>query len=589
MKLLIEGPLRPHGWAAIIAAVAGALVLAPAAPALTVSPLSGTPDASPSTQISFLGTPASQISGISVTGSRSGTHGGSLRAYASAPGASFLPARPFAAGERVSVSALIGRGRRRVSWAFDVARQLPNPAPAHTTSLPPKTGTVWSFPSAPTLQPPRVQVTVHAPALAPGYIFLTPSHGYGQQGPMIMDDDGQPVWFQPAPRGTVAMDLQVQRYDGQPVLTWWQGLITYGVGWGTVEIYGTDYQPLAQISGGNGYRADLHAVRITPQGAAYLTAYSLVRADLSSAGGSHEAILQDSILQEIDIKTGLVMFEWHAYGHVPLYDSYYRPGPVDHPWDYFHLNSISPDPWPDGNFIVSSRNTWTLYEIDHHTGAIRWRIGGKHSSFRMGPGTGTAWQHDVRWQPDHTLTVFDNGAVPKRHSQSRVIRERIDWARREVRLVGRDTHTPPLLSGSQGDEQTLPNGDVFVGWGEEPYLTEFSPSGQILFDAHLPRPGQSYRAFRFPWSGTPSSSPAAAVRSSAGGGQTVYASWNGATAVESWQVLAGASRGALAPVTTAKRTGFETPIPLRSSARYVAVRALGRSGTVLGTSAVVKP
>ena len=578
-----------HRWGAAVLSAAGALVCAPAAFALTVSPLNGTPDASPSTQISFLGTPASQISQVSVRGSRSGPHGGRLRAYASAAGASFLPARPFAGGERVTVTALVSRARRRVSWAFDVARQLPNPTPARTASLPPKAGTVWSFQSAPALQPPRVQVTVHAAALAPGYIFLTPTHGYGQQGPMIMDNDGQPVWFQPAPRGTVAMDLQVQRYEDRPVLTWWQGLITDGVGWGTVEVYGTSYQPVARISAGNGYLADLHAVRITPQGDAYITAYSLVRADLSSAGGSHDAILQDSILQEIDVKTGLVMFEWHAYGHVPLYDSYYRPGPVDHPWDYFHLNSVSPDPWPDGNFIISSRNTWALYEIDHHTGAIRWRIGGKHSSFRMGPGTGTAWQHDVRWQPDHTLTVFDNGAVPKRHSQSRVIRERIDWARREVRLVARDTHNPPLLSGSQGDEQTLPDGDVFVGWGEQPYLTEFSPSGQILFDARLPSPGQSYRAFRFPWSGTPSSPPAVAVRPGGAGAETVYASWNGATAVSSWQVLTGPSRAALAPVTMARRTGFETAVRLASTPRYLAVRALDASGTVLGTSAVVQP
>jgi Arylsulfotransferase (ASST) len=572
--------------AAVTMVASGALLFAAPVLALTVSPLNGTPDASPDTQISFLGTPAPQISGVSVVGSRSGPHAGRLEAYASAPGASFLPARPFSPGERVTVSALIGH-RRRVSWAFRVARQMPKPAAPVAAALPPTPGTVQSFVSAPPLQPPAVQVILHSPTLAPGYIFLTADHGHGQSGPLIIDDSGQPVWFRPEPRGSVAMDLQVQRYEGRPVLTWWQGHIADGVGWGRVEVYGSNYQPVAQISGGDGYDADLHAVRITPEGSAYITAYSIVRADLSSAGGAHDALLQDSILQEVDIKTGLVMFEWHAYGHVPLSDSYYRPGPVDHPWDYFHINSVSRDPWSDGNFIISARNTWTLYEIDHHTGAILWRIGGKHSSFRMDAGTGTAWQHDVRWQPDHTLTVFDNGAVPKRHSQSRVIRERIDWAHREVKLVRRDTHDPPILSGSMGDEQTLPNGDVFVGWGEEPYLTEFSPIGQILFDAQLAPPEHSYRAFRFPWSGSPASPPAAAVRSTGPDSATVYASWNGATDVSSWAVLAGAAPGALTRIASAARTGFETQIAVRSTASFFAVAALDSSGRVIGTSAAV--
>jgi Arylsulfotransferase (ASST) len=569
------------------AAASGALLFAPGALALTVSPLNGTPDASPHTQISFLGAPSAQVSDLSVVGSRSGAHRGRLEDYASAPGASFLPSRPFSPEEHVTVSAVVGRSHERVSWTFTVARQLANPVPATASALPPKPGTVQGFVSEPTLEPPSVRVAVRSPAVAPGYIFLTPNHGYGPSGPMIIEDTGQLVWFQAVPRGSVAMDLQVQRYEGKPVLVWWQGRIIDGVGWGTNEIYGSNYQPVAQIAGGNGYKADLHAVRLTPEGSAYITAYSLVRVDLSSVGGSHHAILQDAILQEVDIKTGLVMFEWHAYGHVPLSDSYYRPGPVDHPWDYFHINSVSPDPWPDGNFIISARNTWTAYEIDHHTGAIRWQIGGKHPSFRMGQGTGTAWQHDVRWQPDHTLTIFDNGAVPKKHSESRVIRERIDWAHHAVTLVGRDVHSPPILSGSQGDDETLPNGDTFVGWGEEPYFTEFSPTGQVLFDAHLIAPGQSYRAFRFAWSGSPASAPAIAVKSTGPNAATVYASWNGATNVSGWVVRAGRTRTALTQLASSARTGFETAIAVHGGRTWFEVQALDAAGQVLGTSAAV--
>jgi hypothetical protein len=202
----------------------------------------------------------------------------------------------------------------------------------------------------------------------------------------------------------------------------------------------------------------------------------------------------------------------------------------------------------------------------------------------MGSGTGTAWQHDVRWQPDRTLTIFDNGSAPKVHSQSRQIQVRIDWAHRNVTLVDRHVHTPALLSGSQGDSDTLPDGDVFVGWGEQPYITEFSPSGEVVFDARLPAPGQSYRAYRTPWSAAPAAPPAIAVRAAAPGTVAVYASWNGATDVRSWRVLGGEGSGALQHLVTVPRAGFETAIPLGSAAPWFAVQALGPDGQVLGTS-----
>jgi len=394
------------------------------------------------------------------------------------------------------------------------------------------------------------------------------------------------VWFQPAPKGNAAMDLKLEHYQGQPVLVWWEGFIpSLGVGFGTDEVYDSDYRPIAQIRAGNGYWADLHDVRITPQGSAFITAYSLVHADLSSAGGSHDGVLLDAILQQIDVKTGLVMFEWHAYHHVALSDSYSPPpSSPSQPFDYFHINSISLDPWGDGNFLISSRNTWAGYEIDHLTGAVMWRLGGKHPSFKMGAGTGTAWQHNIRWQPDHTLTIFDDGAAPKEHSQSRVIRERIEWAHRTVDLTGRYVHTPAILTGSQGNVQVLPDGDSFVGWGEQPYFTEFSPTGQMLFDAHISAPGSTYRAYRFPWSATPATPPAIAVKSTGPGSAMVYASWNGATDVTQWRVLAGQSPTSLTPLATATDTGFETTIAVQSTAGDFAVQALDPAGHVLGSS-----
>jgi hypothetical protein len=569
-----------------------ALSAAPAqAAAVALSPLNGTPDASPQTQISFLGVPADEIAHVSVVGSRSGAHSGKLESYASSPGASFLPTHPFTQGERVTASAIVGpvHHPERLSTTFTIARLSGYRLVAGKPIELSKPGLVQSFVSQPELQPPSLFVSTDSPQAAPGDVFLTPTHGYGQSGAMIVNGQGSLVWFHAAPAGDFDADLQVQSYNGQPVLTWWQGYVpqSLGVGFGQDQIYSSAYTPVATVSAGNGYQADLHEMQITPRGSAFITAYSLVDANLSSVGGSSNGILQDAILQEIDIKTGLVMFEWHAYGHVALSDSYSSPpSSASQPWDFFHMNSLSLDSWGDGNFIVSSRNTWAAYEINHISGAVMWRLGGRHPSFKMGAGTGFAYQHDVRWQPDHTLTIFDDGATPKEHSQSRAIRERINWSHRSVELVGRYVHTPPILTGSQGNDQVLAGGDSFVGWGEAPYLTEFSAAGQILFDAHFPAPGQSYRAYRFPWSAQPAAAPSAGVKASTAEAATVYASWNGATGVSEWRVLGGASAtSATSAIATAPASGFETAIPVSSADAYFAVQAIGPAGQVLSTSA----
>jgi hypothetical protein len=572
---------------AFVAAVALAALGASAsgAQAVTLSPLSGTPDASPDTQISFLGARVGEIADVSVRGSRSGSHSGKLRAYASATGASFLPTRGFTQGERVTVSAVVGpRGHgARVGTSFTVARLASYPLPAGRTPPPARAGANQSFVSQPNLQPPTVTVATSSPAATPGDIFLTADAGRGQNGAMIIDGAGRLVWFAPAAKRNAITDLQVSSYEGKPVLTYWQGHIDLGVGFGSDEILGSDYRPVASVHAGNGYYADLHELQLTPQGSAYLTAYTLVHADLSSVGGSRDGALQDAVVQQIDVKTGLVMFEWHAYGHVVLADSYAK-SPTAAPWDFFHLNSISLDPWGDGNFLISSRNTWAAYEISHQNGAVLWRIGGRKPTFHMGSGTGTAYQHDARWQPDHTITIFDNGATPKAHSQSRAIHEQIDFKHRTVKLLGRYVRTPSLLSGSQGDNQVLGSGDSFVGWGEDPYFTEFNAAGQIVFDGRLPYPVQVYRAFRFAWNATPATPPSIALKVTGAETTTLYASWNGATNVAAWRVIGGATPATLAALASVAWSGFETAIPVQSAAPVFAVQALGAAGEVLATS-----
>ena len=132
-----------------------------------------------------------------------------------------------------------------------------------------------------------------------------------------------------------------------------------------------------------------------------------------------------------------------------------------------------------------------------------WRLGGKKSDFEMGPGTRFAFQHDARRQPDGTITIFDNGRVKKDELSYGLVLE-LDTEKMKATLVRRYAHPDKVFAATQGNMQVLPNGNVFIGWGSAPLFSEFSKDGELLFDATFPREVESYRAFRFPWSGRPS-------------------------------------------------------------------------------------
>jgi hypothetical protein len=599
----------------VSAALAGARV--------TVSPAPATRDASSATQISFLGVPANELSGITVTGSHSGAHSGRLLAYSQGDGASFVPAKPFDPGELVTVHAVLSEAAKRTpfAWSFTVAVPDDPGSASVTESTRPSSAPApapkeyESFHSRPELRPPDVTVSAKAQTATGGDLFLAPYSGVGQYGPMILNEHGELIWFKSlSPAGTRAADFRVQQYEGRPVLTWWQDpLIADGSRTAGEVIANSSYQTIAVIRAGNGYQPDLHEFQITLQGTAWITVYDAIDCNLSSVGGPKDGAIADTLLQEIDLKTGLVMYEWHSLDHVPLSNSYASAAPTSkgEPFDYFHINSI--DTELDGDLLVDSRNTWAAYDVDPKTGQVRWELGGRHSSFELGPGASPAWQHDARQQPDGAITFFDNGAFPAVHPQSRAIELALDPTSMTATLVRSYEHQNALVAGSQGNVQALQNGDWMVGWGQAGYLSEVNPAGQVLFNAHLPPDWESYRAYVLPWAGQPAEPPVLAMVPSApsggsrgsggsggagstggsggaGGGPVVYASWNGATEVASWRVLAGSSPNALAPVAAAPKNGFETAIatPASASGHYVAVQALNSAGAAIGVSATIK-
>jgi hypothetical protein len=559
--------------------------------AVDVSPAPETDTANPYAQISFLGIPVTDIQDISVVGSQSGYHYGHLNGYFQGDGGSFVPYKPFDDGERVVVRAVLEGpdSGQQVGFSFRVDTPYPTGTIPGFPNPPAPASAYQSFVSLPEAHPPILAVTTPDRDPKAGDILTTVGPGPGQFGPLIYTPQGRLVWFDPLSGGIGAENLSVQSYEGQRDLTWWQGrVLSLGFGQGEDIVMDSNYQTVAKVDGGNGLQADLHDFQLAPNDVAYVTAYNPIRCDLTPIGGPRNGTIVDTAVQEIDVKTGLVRWEWHSLDHVGVGESHAtvpsKEKPI--PWDYFHLNSI--DPEPDGNLLISGRSTWAAYQLQQGSGRILWRLGGTKSSFSMGLGSETAWQHDARMQPDGNVTFFDDGSNPRIHYQSRGVRVALDLAHHRATLARVYTHPTALLADSQGDNQVLADENVVIGWGAVPEVSEFAKNGSLLFDAHLPPGMSSYRAFRFPWHGRPLQPPAVSARIlSTGDSTAVFASWNGATDVASWRVLAGPNAESLKPQATMPDSGFESSITLPEAYAYVAVQALDPTGRLLSTSATV--
>ena len=409
---------------------------------------------------------------------------------------------------------------------------------------------------------------------------------------MILDDRGELVWFEPLDTEGVT-DFRAQRYDGRPVLTWWRGQSERGIGDGHFVIVDDAYREIATVSAGNGLSGDIHEFLITERDTALILVYQRVPRDLTSIGGPEEGAIWDGIVQELDIPSGRVLFEWRSSEHVDLEESYAEVpraerGAEADAYDYFHPNSIELD--DDGSFIVSARNTHAVYKLARTDGEVLWRLGGKQSDYALGPGARFAWQHDARRQPDGTLTLYDNVADEEdADGASRVLVLDLDDERMRATVVRSYEHPTGLLATTQGNAQFLADGHVFVGWGSQPYFTEFDREGRVLLDGRFGVEGtDSYRAYRLAWTGQPAEAPALVVEPRGGERHTAYVSWNGATEVARWQVLAGANAQALHRVAERDTEGFETALPFETDKAVVAVRALNARGAVLGTSPPVR-
>ena len=449
-------------------------------------------------------------------------------------------------------------------------------------------GGVQHLASLAALRPPQIHIDHRASGAVPGVVLTDAHSGPAQQGPLIFDSNGQLVWFKPLPKGLRAFNLRVQSYKGQPVLTWFQGAVVSAHGVGHYEIYDQHYRQIAQVHGGNGYHGDLHEFMLTDQGTAMFTCYGKAIGHLPAGRGTRRGPYFYGVIQEVDVATGKVLFQWRSDHHIGFGASYMRvPTKPGNSWDYFHINSICIDP-ADQNLIISSRNTWAVYKIDRKSGKVLWKLGGKDGNFKMGPHTHFAFQHHVTLHPGGILTIFDNeGGPPNQAGQSRGLVLSISEKHRRATVRNQYFHHPSVLSEALGSVQELDQGHRFIGWGTSSYFTEYSAGGKVLFDGRLTPGVSSYRAFKDTWTATPAQAPDVAVDRNGRHAQ-LHVSWNGATGVSQWGILGGSQANRLTQIGTASVAGFETQITVPNAPPVLSVEAIDSSGRVLGRSASVR-
>jgi hypothetical protein len=370
--------------------------------------------------------------------------------------------------------------------------------------------------------PPPVTVLSNGHTLSTKDVFITPTNDTAQtqaeyaNGAEILNRAGKKIWWHAAPAGDSDADLRVQTYQGKPVLTYWEGTGLGGLSNGTDYILNQHYKTIAKVNAGDGDTTDGHEFLLAPHGRAWIISYDTATADLSSINGPSNQTVINGIIQEIDVKTGKVLFSWNSADHVPYSQSEQPlPASASTPWDWFHANAVKPG--PDGSILIDARDTWTTYDVSPKTGAINWQLGGKASTFTLQAAAGQtlnaandifAWQHDPEWVGKNTLTIFDNESAGTANTgqgatselaYSRVVTIKLDPTTKVATLVASDNQPEAGLASSQGNGQRLAGGGEFVGWGILNSVSQFNAAGKLVWNATFPIGVNTYRAYLEPW------------------------------------------------------------------------------------------
>ncbi|EON61725.1 hypothetical protein W97_00941 [Coniosporium apollinis CBS 100218] len=471
-----------------------------------------------------------------------------------------------------------------------------------------------TFKSRPDILAPALNVSIQNSSpegFAPGYIFIAPFQAT-QTGPYIYDKFGNLIW---SGYGTIGPgnvhDFKVCSYGGADHLCAFQGNQRPGYALGHGIILDETYTIVKTVQMGTGASSmDMHEFSLISGGdTALAISYQPAPMDLTAYGITFgQGWIMQGVFQEINVTSGEVLFSWSSLGHIPPLASGVMPNTTDvsgtgltpqSPWDYFHINSVEKSPY-SSDYLISVRHTSSIYLIDSSTGAVLWTLSSDPSSTYALQNFNFSFQHDARFLADnstHTiLSLFDNASngFTRTATESSTLHILLDHTLRTATLLARYMAPVPggLLSDSQANSQTLPNGHIFTGWGSVAAVSEVRADGEpVLFATFGRYPIMNYRAYSFEWVGRPLTAPslAAFARDTAPGTpMSIYASWNGATEVREWVFHGSAEREAgFTVLGSAAWEGFETEFVGAGFNAWVYAEAVDGAGTVLGRSATV--
>ena len=452
---------------------------------------------------------------VTVIGETSGVHSGSTRVATDGKTVIFTMASGFATNELVTVSLnpLVVEGAEDAAQPFDYAFMVTAPSqgslPGARTamhSMVPGESSVEEGSSGvpgprrqfkkdtskgPVIMPngvsvpsdfPTVTITVNTNP-SPGDLFL--ENGLNGVPPytMILDNDGNPVWYR---RGRM-YDFKIQKNG---MITW---CIQDAAGF---PAFDQDFNYLRTYSTTNGYLTDGHELKVLSDGSYYMIGYRVNTVDLSQYvnGGTKAASVRETVLQGFTPADELV-FQWRAWDNYDIRDQ--APNT-----DFPHMNAIDID--EDGNVLVSARHLSEVTKINRDSGQIMWRLSGAHNGFKFVNDSfnGTSYQHNISALGHGHYMVFDNGDY---HSPavSRAAEYQLDLTNMTATLAWQFRDTPDKYAYWLGNAQRLPSGNTLINFvrPQYPKALEVDTNGVKHFELSLTPGSDAYRAFRFPWKG----------------------------------------------------------------------------------------
>jgi hypothetical protein len=484
-----------------------------------------------------------------------------------------------------------------------------------------------TFLSRTDLQPSQLNVTKNddSDKLSDDYIFLAPwvpgeiPSAQTHIGPHIFSSDGELVWSGYGYLANSISNFMPTKYNGEDAMSFYEGNVgDTGVGFGSFRLMDQSFDIKAKVGLKQPFLHDFHEFQMTGSHTAAFSTYHAVPYNFSDVDGATDdnKWVFENMVTEIDVNTDEVLFQWNSLDHIHVNDSKVKDSlesdgkDSNRPFDYMHLNSIEKD--ESGNFLISCRHLWSVYYIDGKSGEVIWTLGMSEggSDWELEDVAEFGYQHHARWVDPEVIgkdkeedvrymSIFDNGksgaanATPLRENPRGIILklDSSDGATSDKEKIGKVTLVqdfyPPEESDrspSQGSMQVLSNGNVFMGWGSTPKVSEHTIDGTLIFAATInDGDHESYRAFKGPFSGKPKDEPAlVSVYNEDDGKTKVYFSWNGATEVKSWNLYGGDSKNDMKEIKSGiSNDKFETTYEADGYYAYTKVEAVSTNGSTI--------